>query len=263
MMGKYEFTKLTVHDGGNLRTTTSTTKPDFCGKGLDRGMGDSPYVAPEVWGDDKFCASLFSEELSKADVFSLGMLMVHLVAKVNGVDFDQYKRYNVVKDEGKRNRILYEIIKMFEMEENSKAFIPILLTMIQVNPEERHLLSKVMQDFNIHLFGSKDSLKKGETLRFYGMTKEVAPTKHGYLKATVVRPHLRIHDISDLIAANIRNDEQIKEVELFFWNKHIRDKELITLSKGLNSIHSIESLKADFGNYPEITNYGLSYFLDT
>jgi hypothetical protein len=191
------------------------------------------------------------------------MLLVHLVSKVNGVDFDQFKRYNITRDEGKRNRVLYEIIKMFEMSENSKAIIPILLTMIQVNPDKRHLLTKVVQDFNIQLFGAKDSLRKGETLRFFSMTKEVAPNKHGYLKATVVRPHLRIHDIDDLIAANIKPGEQIKEVELFFWNKHIRDKELILLSKGLNSIHSIESLKADFGNYPEITNYGLSYFLDT
>jgi len=50
---------------------------------------------------------------------------------------------------------------------------------------------------------------------------------------------------------------------LFFWNKHIRDKELIALSKGLSAISKIECLKADFGNYPEITNYGVSYFLET
>jgi serine/threonine protein kinase len=70
MSGKYEFTKLTVHDGGNLHTTTSTTKPDFSSQGLDAKLKHSPYIAPEIFFDEKFTASLFSEEFSKADVFS-------------------------------------------------------------------------------------------------------------------------------------------------------------------------------------------------
>merc|ERR1711935_680456 len=115
-------------------------------------------------------------------------------------DFDQFKRYNVIKDIGKRNKILYEIIKVFETSDETKSLIPILLTMIQVNPYERYLLSKVAQDFNVLLFGHKENMKKGETRRFFSMEKTLAPTKHGYLKAAVVRPHLRIHDIDDLLA---------------------------------------------------------------
>ena len=134
--------------------------------------------------------------------------------------------------------------------------------MIEFNPEERPLMTKWHQDINIIMTGNKDH-KKGETVRFFNTTKDIAPNHNGYMKTSEVRPYLKIHDVEEFKNANIKADECIHEVELFFWNKHIKDKELVQLSKGLRAIKSIHTLRADFGNYPEITNYGMSYFFET
>lgn len=263
MAGKYEFTKLTVHDGGFLMTTTSTTKPNFDKSEFDQNEKHNPYIAPEVLFDERFNALIFNEEFSKADVFSIGILLIELVYRLHEEDFRKFHKFNITRDGEKRKKMIYDMIMVFEKEPETKDLITLLLTMIEWNFEERHLLNKVMQDQSILLTGSKEQ-KKGETMRFYNtMQKEMAPTKNGFLKPSLIRPHLKINDINDLIKANLKNDENIKEVELFFWNKHIKDKELITISKGLKAISQIEYLRADFGNYPEITNYGLSYFLET
>lgn len=134
--------------------------------------------------------------------------------------------------------------------------------MIEFNPEERPLVIKWQQDISIIMTGSKD-VKKGEAVRFFNTTKMIAPNKNGYMKTSEVRPYLKIHDVEDFKNANIKADECINEVELFFWNKHIKDKDFVQLSKGLRAIKYIDTLRADFGNYPEITNYGMSYFFET
>ena len=63
-----------------------------------QGIKHNPYIAPEVFTDERFNASLFSEEFSKADVFSLGMLMVHLVCAMYGENFARFAKYNVIQD---------------------------------------------------------------------------------------------------------------------------------------------------------------------
>ena len=155
------------------------------------------------------------------------------------------------------------MINTFEKTPETKNLITLVLTMTEWNSDERSNLTKSIQDLGILLTGSRE-IKKGETIRFYNtMEKEMAPNKNGYIKSAMVRPYLKINDTDDLHKANLKPDENIREVELFFWNKHIKDKELVKISKGLGAIKSIEILRADFGNYPEITNYGLSYLLET
>ena len=263
MAGKYEFTKLTVHDGAYLMTTTSTTKPNFDRSQFDLKDNHNPYTAPEVLFDEKFNAQYFSEETSKADVFSLGVLLIELIYHVQEEDFRKFQTFNVTKDENKRKRMIYDMINTFEKTPETKNLITLVLTMTEWNSDERSNLIKSIQDLGILLTGSRE-IKKGETIRFYNtMEKEMAPNKNGYIKSAMVRPYLKINDTDDLLKANLKPDENIREVELFFWNKHIKDKELVKISKGLGAIKSIEILRADFGNYPEITNYGLSYLLET
>lgn len=103
----------------------------------------SPYESPEVV-DSGFSPTDFSDMMTKADVFSLGMLLLRLVCYVTNEDFDRFSGLNQISDSAKYTSVLSEIINFCEKLQQPKI-AQILVQMLDKDINERLHIDKLLQ----------------------------------------------------------------------------------------------------------------------
>lgn len=72
-----------------------------------------PFESPEVVVTG-FNPTDFSDMMTKADVYSLGMLLLRLICYVTKEDFERFAGINQIKDQAKYLQVLTEIINLCE-----------------------------------------------------------------------------------------------------------------------------------------------------
>lgn len=101
-----------------------------------------PYESPEVL-EKGFSPTDFSDMMTKADVFSLGMLMLRLICYVTKESFERFSGLNQTTDSIKYNQTLTDIINLCEKYQQTKI-AQILVQMLDKDINERLHIDKLL-----------------------------------------------------------------------------------------------------------------------
>ena len=138
--GKKEHTIVLFNKDGNEYINTKIKCRDERSIKEEKASVWNPYVAPEALQQHISVLS-YSDNLQKADSFSIGMLFLRLLCNYTDTPFEQFEHLNKQKEDEKYNEVLYEIVKFGErekLERELSIIIPLIMkdTFYRMIPEK-------------------------------------------------------------------------------------------------------------------------------